>query len=70
MAGIVITAIIAAAAGLIVGFFAGIFYVRKQLEQMQKDPKMIQEMAKKMGVSLNRQQMNQAQKMLRKKSFK
>ena len=36
-------------AGILIGFFIGVFYLRKQLERMQSDPKMIQEMARKMG---------------------
>lgn len=70
MAGIVITLIISLAVGLIAGYFLGVFHVRKQLEQMQKDPKMIQEMARKMGVNLNTKQMNKAQQMLNKKKFR
>ena len=48
------------------GFFAGIYYLRKQLEKMQNDPKMIREMAKKMGYNVNQNQMNQVQKMMKK----
>lgn len=70
MTGIVIAAIVALIVGLAGGFFLGILYVRKQMEQMQNDPKMIQEMAKKMGVSLNRQQMNKARQMMNKGKFK
>jgi uncharacterized protein YneF (UPF0154 family) len=56
--------------GLVAGFFAGIFYLRKQLESMQNNPQMIQEMAKKMGYNLNKQQMSKAQQMMKNKKFK
>lgn len=56
--------------GLVGGFFAGVYYLRKQLENMQNNPEMIQQMAKKMGYNLNRQQMNKAQQMMRNKKFK
>lgn len=66
----VITAAVAALAGLAAGFFIGVYVVRKQMEKWQQDPKRIQDMAKKMGISLNRQQMNQARKMLKNKTFR
>ena len=56
--------------GLVGGFFAGVYYLRKQLENMQNNPEMIQQMAKKMGYNLNRQQMNKAQQMMRNKKLK
>lgn len=57
-------------AGLVAGFFAGVYYVRKQLENMQNNPELLQQMAKKMGYNLNRQQLQKAQKMMRSKKFK
>lgn len=51
--------------GAILGFIAGVFYLRKQLEKMQRDPEMIQKMAKQMGYNLNKQQMNRAQQMMK-----
>lgn len=56
--------------GLIGGFFIGVFYLRKQLENMQKNPEMIQQMAKKMGYNVNRQQMQQMQRMLKNHKWK
>lgn len=70
MAAIVITAIVSAAAGLAAGFFIGVRFVRRQLEEWQRDPAKIQEMARKMGVSLNRQQLNKARKMLKNTRFR
>lgn len=56
--------------GLVGGFFIGLYYFRKQMEKMQNDPKMIQEMAKKMGYNVNKQQMNKMQQMMKNKKFK
>lgn len=57
-------------AGLVAGFFIGIFYLRKQLENLQNNPEMLQKMAKQMGYNLNRQQLNKAQQMMRNKKFR
>lgn len=57
-------------AGLVGGFFIGVFYLKKQLENMQSNPEMIQQMAKKMGYNVNRQQMQQMQKMLKNHKWK
>ncbi len=51
--------------GLVAGFFIGVYYLRRQLESMQNNPVMMQEMAKRMGYNLNKQQMNQMQHMMR-----
>jgi uncharacterized protein YneF (UPF0154 family) len=56
--------------GLAGGFFIGIFYFKKQMEKMQNDPKMIQEMAKKMGYNVNKQQMNKMQRMMKNKKMR
>jgi uncharacterized protein YneF (UPF0154 family) len=61
----VITLIVGAAAG----FFAGVFYLRKQLEKMQSDPEMLQKMAKQMGYNMNKQQMQKAQNMMKNQKF-
>ncbi|GFR37946.1 hypothetical protein PRECH8_12420 [Insulibacter thermoxylanivorax] len=66
----VILPILTGLAGILIGFFIGVFYLRKQLERMQSDPKMIQEMARKMGYKVNKQQLNQVQNMLKKQKFK
>jgi len=52
-------------AGLVGGFFIGVYYLRKQMEAMQNNPDMLREMAKKMGYNVNQKQMNQMQQMLR-----
>lgn len=66
----IILPILTGLAGILIGFFIGVFYLRKQLERMQTDPKMIQEMARKMGYKVNKQQLNQVQNMLKKQKFK
>lgn len=66
----IIFPILTGLAGILIGFFIGVFYLRKQLERMQSDPKMIQEMARKMGYKVNKRQLNQVQNMLKKQKFK
>jgi uncharacterized protein YneF (UPF0154 family) len=56
--------------GLAGGFFIGIYYFKLQMERMQNDPKMIQEMAKKMGYNVNKQQMNKMQQMMKNKKMR
>lgn len=66
----IVTAVAALLVGLAAGFFIGVYYLRKQLENMQNNPQMIQEMAKKMGYNLNRQQLNKAQQMMKNKKIR
>ncbi|WP_127588712.1 YneF family protein [Paenibacillus koleovorans] len=56
--------------GLVGGFFIGVYYLRNQMEQMQNNPEMITQMAKKMGYNLNKQQMNKVQSMMKNQNFK
>lgn len=63
--------------GLIGGFIIGVFYLRKQLENMQNNPEMMrkqlesmnpetmQKVAKSMGLNLNSKQMQKAQQMMK-----
>jgi uncharacterized protein YneF (UPF0154 family) len=51
--------------GLVGGFFIGVYYLRKQLEAMQSNPEMLQQMAKRMGYNLNKQQLNKVQNMMK-----
>jgi uncharacterized protein YneF (UPF0154 family) len=57
--------IITLIAGLVGGFFIGVYYLRRQLESMQNNPEMMQQMAKKMGYNMNKQQLNKAQQMMK-----
>lgn len=63
MWGYVIAAAVALIVGGVGGFFAGVTYLRKQMEKMQNNPDMLQQMAKQMGYNLNKQQMQKMQKM-------
>lgn len=65
MTGMIVTGVIALVAGLVGGFFIGVYYLKRQLENMQSNPQMIQDMAKKMGYNLNKQQLNKAQQMMK-----
>ncbi|RXZ81278.1 YneF family protein [Paenibacillaceae bacterium] len=60
----IIIPVITLIAGLVGGFFIGVFYLRKQIEKMQSDPDMLQKMAKQMGYNMNKQQMQKAQQMM------
>lgn len=62
----IITFIVGGAAG----FGIGVFYLKNQFSKMQNDPEAIKQMAKQMGYNLNKQQMNQMQKMMNQKRFK
>lgn len=67
--------------GLIGGFIIGVFYLRKQIENMQNNPEMMrkqmenmnpemmQKMAKSMGMNLNSKQMQKAQQMMKNQKF-
>jgi len=46
-------------AGLVGGFFIGVYYLRKQMENMQLDDKQLQAMARSMGMNLNQKQLKQ-----------
>jgi uncharacterized protein YneF (UPF0154 family) len=56
--------------GLVGGFFIGVYYLKRQMEQMQNDPEMLQRMAKQMGLNMNKKQMAAAQNMMKKQKFK
>lgn len=66
----IVIPIVTLVAGLVGGFFIGVYYLRKQIENMQNNPEMLQEMAKKMGYNMNKQQMNKAQQMMKRQKFK
>ncbi|TJY42409.1 YneF family protein [Cohnella pontilimi] len=55
--------------GVIIGFAVGVFYLRNQLTKMQSDPDALQQMAKKMGYNMNKQQMQRAQQMMKNQNF-
>jgi uncharacterized protein YneF (UPF0154 family) len=61
----VIISIVTLIIGAVIGFFVGVYYLRKQLEKMQNDPEMLQKMAKQMGYNMNKQQLQKAQQMMR-----
>ncbi|MNW03604.1 hypothetical protein D3C71_1995620 [compost metagenome] len=56
-------------AGLVGGFFIGVFYLKRQLESMQNNPEMLAKMAKQMGYNMNKQQLNKAQQMMKNQNF-
>ncbi|MEB3102251.1 YneF family protein [Ferviditalea candida] len=66
----IVIPVITLVVGLVGGFFIGVYYLRKQIENMQNNPDMIREMAKKMGYNINNQQMNRVQQAMKKQKFK
>ncbi|GIP19699.1 hypothetical protein J40TS1_53410 [Paenibacillus montaniterrae] len=73
----IVIPIVTLVVGLIGGFVIGVFYLRKQIENMQNNPEAMrkqlesmnpetmQRMAKSMGLNLNNKQMQKAQQMMR-----
>jgi uncharacterized protein len=70
MWGYIITGLLALIAGGVGGFFIGVYYLRRQIENMQNNPEMLQQMAKQMGYNLNKQQMNKMQQAMKKQKFR
>jgi uncharacterized protein YneF (UPF0154 family) len=66
----VIIPIVTLLIGGVGGFFIGVYYLRKQLENMQNNPEMLQQMAKQMGYNMNKQQMTKVQQMMKKQKLK
>jgi len=66
----IVIPIITLVVGAVIGFVVGVFYLRNQLTKMQNDPEMLAKMAKQMGYNLNKQQLQKAQKMLKKHTRK
>lgn len=58
----VIIPILTLIAGLVLGFFGGVFYLRRQVTNMQMDSKQLQGMARSMGMNLNQKQLKQMEK--------
>ncbi len=65
----IIVAAITLLVGAVAGFFAGVTYLRKQMEKMQSDPKMLQQMARQMGYNVNKQQLNKMQQAMKHQKF-
>ncbi|GGK07806.1 hypothetical protein GCM10007043_22320 [Calditerricola satsumensis] len=51
--------------GAVLGFFGGVFYLRKQFARMQMDPQQLQRIARSMGIHLNQKQLNQVQQLMK-----
>lgn len=66
----IIIPIITLFAGVIGGFFAGVYFVRGQMNKMQNNPELIQKMAKQMGMNMNKQQMSRVQQMMKQNKSK
>lgn len=66
----IVIGIVALIVGGVLGFFIGVYYLRKQIEGMQSNPDMLQKMAKQMGYNLNKQQMGKMQQMMKNQKWK
>lgn len=51
--------------GLIIGALIGIYYLRKKMQGLSMDDKQMQQMARQMGVNLNKKQLNQVNRMMK-----
>ena len=69
MAWDIIIPVITLIVGAVGGFFGGVAYLKIQMEKMQNNPEMLQQMAKKMGYNMNKQQLQKAQQMMKSKKF-
>ncbi|WP_439644858.1 YneF family protein [Aneurinibacillus tyrosinisolvens] len=45
--------------GLVGGFSIGVWYLKRQMTNMQMDEKQLQQIARSMGMNLNQKQLNQ-----------
>jgi uncharacterized protein YneF (UPF0154 family) len=61
----IIIPIVTLIVGAILGFIAGVFYLKNQLTKMQNNPEMLSKMAKQMGYNMNKQQLQKAQQMMK-----
>jgi len=51
--------------GLIIGALVGVYYLRKKMQNLSMDDKQMQQLAKQMGVNLNKKQLNQVNRMMK-----
>lgn len=51
--------------GLIIGALIGIYYLRKKMQGLSMDDKQMQQLARQMGVNLNKKQLNQVNRMMK-----
>jgi hypothetical protein len=65
----IVIPVVTLVAGLVGGFFIGVYYLRRQLEEMQNNPEMLQKMARQMGYNINKQQLQRVQQMMKKQKL-
>jgi len=65
----IVIPVVTLVAGLVGGFFIGVYYLRRQLEEMQNNPEMLQKMARQMGYNINKQQLQRVQHMMKKQKL-
>ncbi|MBX6395683.1 MAG: YneF family protein [Alicyclobacillaceae bacterium] len=56
--------------GGLVGFAGGVWYLRRQLQNMQMDEKQVMAMAKSMGLSLNQKQLQTVMRHMKQRAEK
>ena len=61
----IVIPIVTLVVGAVLGFIAGVFYLRNQMTKMQNNPEMLAKMAKQMGYNMNKQQLQKAQQMMK-----
>ncbi|UOF89340.1 YneF family protein [Fodinisporobacter ferrooxydans] len=65
-----IVGVVALLIGLGLGFAGGVWFLKRQLTNMQFDDKQIAQMAKRMGMNLNPKQLQQVSKQMKNMKFK
>lgn len=55
--------------GLAAGFFGGVYYLRRQMANMQMDEKQLAQMARSMGMNLNQKQLKQMSQRMKNMKF-
>lgn len=60
--------IVALLIGIVIGFYFGVQFLKKQMMNMTLDDQQLKEMAKRMGYNLNSKQLQQVKQMQKKMS--
>ncbi|HEU4962398.1 MAG TPA: YneF family protein [Bacilli bacterium] len=61
----IVVSIVTFIVGLVLGGLGGVYYLRRQMSNMQMSQTDIQNMARSMGMNLNQKQLNQVQKRMK-----
>lgn len=65
----IIIPIITLIVGLVAGFFGGVYYLKKQMTNMQFDEKQMAQIARSMGMNVNQKQLRQMSQRMKNMKF-